>query len=599
MRFASLLRSRSLWGLLSLLGTAMLFLPSPLPSDGEGESHRVVELTLKLYPGTKLEEVEVEASCSGHSFGTPVRLESDNARARIRVPTSSPSAEIRGVTPGFFSERLLVGSTESAVLKPLWIFPAAAVEATASDTANGQARGEVRVRFLEATTAEGPRSLEGVCAFQKSGRLLCPGPAGTWHPLFSHLETAGLAVRWFEQLTPGRTQPLGLLRFEAASALWVPVVDSRGAPVAGVELRVRRQLGLGRGGHSQGELPASAEVFSAKTNDWGYAILSELPGGLYEVASRVGEGPVTSRTDIVLDVGAVQVLEPPLRVREPVSVRVRIEPPAHPSGTPLEVLLWRPSGAPALPFEPVTSIEGEWARANLAPGRYFLEVRDRGGQPVVLRELTLESDQEVTVPLDWTLVRGNLRQGRQELSGRLTFRGRGDWRGSRLEVGLSSGTWELWLPSPGPWGLDYVGEGGLWVPEIPVEVRSRGDSHVSELLVELQEIRLSGRVVDREGKAVPAAEVELGALEGALAAALATTDTAGRFELILPREGRFQLQARAVGKDGVRFSAPEPVRLEAAAVDDEIVLAVEPPERLEVRLEGLPAGSRPEFWWIP
>ncbi|QSQ22418.1 carboxypeptidase regulatory-like domain-containing protein [Pyxidicoccus parkwayensis] len=109
------------------------------------------------------------------------------------------------------------------------------------------------------------------------------------------------------------------------------------------------------------------------------------------------------------------------------------------------------------------------------------------------------------------------------------------------------------------WDLDLVaGE------QQPLDVRLR------------RNVTLSGRVVDPQGKPLPAVYVYAVEPSGLSYSRLVETDAGGRFSLTAPPRRSISLQARSAG------GASRPVQVVGPRQDIELVLAVEPPAVLSV-----------------
>ena len=410
--------------------------------------------------------------------------------------------------------------------------------------------------------------------------------------------------RWDASQRAGETLSIGTFRVQAGASVIGYIRDLSGGPAVGARVELRAAGGQripAAAATQQGAQRAASELEADQrrypllttTNNRGFFQIRQAPAGEYRVVAMSDEDSA-AETTVSVDSNAESALPATLVLEAPYGLEVSVEPPRHPDGGPWTLTLIR-----LLPFEAVTTQvvpeSGATRLERVGRGRYILEVSAEGDRWFVQ---ALEVDAPpgpVLIQIAAIFVEGRLRLGGKPLQATLHF------GGTRpplvtLESGEDGG-FEGHLPQPGNWPV-WVVAPATRVDRMLRSVKVAPDEFGrAKVEIDLEDIRLTGRVVDERGQGVRAfVRLNLADIGGNTSRNSLSTDSEGRFEASGLEPGSYTLSAQAE-----RGKISEPITLHLADGGAEVTLHVR--DLLEVRgrifsaATGRPlAGARALAW---
>jgi uncharacterized GH25 family protein len=226
---------------------------------------------------------------------------------------------------------------------------------------------------------------------------------------------------------------------------------------------------------------------------------------------------------------------------------------------------------------------------GIAPGHYYLRIGRETGDTWWAQPVEVSADlAPLEVRLGLIKVEGSVRLGKNPLQARV-YIGEigGRFAAVRTEVETNeNGEFEAFLPKPGEWTVHVSAKDPPVERELPkVSIEPKPDSNEAEIEIRLPNTKLTGKVVDSKGKAIPRAIVN------------ATNVGETRESLVQVRtddDGQFAFYGLLPGPTLVDADAGEDRRAPAVMVhvaDDyelsPLVLIAEP----ELRLSGVVASA--------
>ncbi len=524
--------------------TVLLIAPPSLTAGVE-ELIDVVVVT----PGAEPPDaVEVEISHGQHSERRELALQSGRGELSFEAAEPGPW-RLRARAAGFWSPEVEV---EASLAEPveLDLWPAAPVV------------GEVRVpegldppEALEIDLepvpdrpsggADQPKGATVVCALEEGELRGCVAPAGTWH---LRLDAAGFAPArlWGVEVETGETADLGKVVLREGATVFGRVVTADGAlcsPHARVELRpvLNRQLG---GGSEALRAEIDSLTETAPVNGWGYFQLDGVPPGVFELRAE-DEGYMPAILEhLEVRPGQEVDLAEPLVLQPALEMVVVVSPSEDLAGEPWTV---RVLGAKAtedggeVASGPAEA--GQWQSPPLAEGRYLVEVLEKGGNRMALRQVDLgPGETQIWIELEYVPVEGEVVRGDEPLAAHLEFASE---EGSAVATESDEeGLFDVVLPAPGTWLVDVRDEeANVDCRDIEVEIEA---DHADEVLIEVPDTSVRGRVVNSDGTPAADARAELIATsEGARTRIYdVRTGSDGAFALAGVQPGRYRAEAR-------------------------------------------------------
>lgn len=483
----------------------------------------------------------VDGSASGSEAALRLLPQNDAESTRI-VPLASTGAQVvdlpDGTTwqvfvdsPTLWSAPQWIAPRQGEPLRvKLLLFPAAAVTGLFVPSAGGQpATADVRIEASPSARSPKPPATPLLCPVEQ-GRFRCTVPAGR---LDLRLRAGSFipSYLWDVEVRPGEIKDLGRFPLKTGASIvgWVRAED--GSALAEAKVRLEPQT-FGRPSEPSKIQGLQAMTLETKTNARGFFQLEDPSPGTFVVSASRGDLAPSSRPGIEVRPGLEAQISDPLVLAQPLTVRLTLDPPAGPSGSPWRLALERKpeiEGLGGEVYRGEASPEGHWEQRGPVQGTYSLGVED-GEMRWLFEDLAVATERtalHVEVPV--VRVRGRVYLGDEPLAATLWFGGRSGPRRARFESD-EDGEFEGLLPEEGTWPIDLISEeDGLRLKLAPVEVRKMpGKSHAS-VDVRVPDTRLQGVVVDEKGRPVEGADLLLNPL--VQPTSTAETDAEGEFEV--------------------------------------------------------------------
>lgn len=488
---------------------------------------------------------------------------------------------------GFWSEpRTLQPSKGGAVRLTAW--PTGTLTGLVTVPRGESLPEEMSLRFEPSEGApevgQIPRSL-GRCPVEE-GHWTCEMPAMRAD---LRLRATGFVSHffWNVELRAGGTRQLGSLRLERGGSVVgrVTALDGDLSP----ECKVR--LALSESGESDstaGKERLRRLAHEEKPDERGFFHFKAVSPGSYTVsAEQPGSAPARIFPVTVMKDAETEIRSP-LELTPPLALEVRLTPPVGLSGRPwkLEVLQLSPiPGSVDAVFEGLATEEGRFVQEGLPPARYAVFVKSPEGDKLAAEVFEL-TPATTTLELDLPvlMVEGTLSLGDEPLSAELVFGGLFGIQRAYL-VSDEKGDFVGTLPRPGEWLVYVEAEDPHVRRSLMVDVEP--EDGVARVDLELPATRLSGQVVDSNGRPVVQALVKV--FDPRIAEEVVDRTDA---------EGRFFFEALAEGRNVVWAGHLEAGRSAEVAVDvvekldPNLTLTLRPARTVSGRVVG-PAGPVP------
>lgn len=435
---------------------------------------------------------------------------------------------------------------ESPTVVRLW--PAAEYDFQMVPPKATVAPSDVTIRFSRAesvvgSAADQPIEAEVRCRPERTGRVKCPGPAGTWD---LRLKSAGYAASylWDRRTTAGEKLDLGRILLVPGASVLGQVATEEGPAdpeLAQVTARPRAQHDVGGLGAPAG---LEKKEVSVRVNPWGYYSFDALPAGAYEIAATQ-EGFEETSVPVELRAGEDIELRDPIVLVRPLHLIVQIRPAIDSGGVPWTVVLRaeRPEGWTDLARR-AASGEGEWRSPALPPGNYWISVESGDGNTMASARFDLQRGSEVqALEMDLLEVAGKLKLGDTDLAGDLWFGGRnGEVR--VYAQADAEGEFSLVLPRSGSWKVDVHSETErVSATEVEVDVEQPRSGKAAEVEITLPNTELRGTVRDSRGAFVGGARIALVPLSVVGRGTFVESDGLGGYAIRGQAEGTYSIEA--------------------------------------------------------
>ena len=382
---------------------------------------------------------------------------------------------------------------------------------------------------------------------------------------------------WDVEIRAGETADAGLLKLQEGASVVGRVQTSDGKPLAGARIQLSPQI-FGAPTDPARSEGLKAMSLTAETNTRGFFQLREPSPGMFIVIAEKEDLAQASRSGIEVRPGLEAQIVDPLVLTRPLTLRLSLEPPLAPSGSPWHVILeqetladnLRPKG-----YRGDATVEGLWEQKGLSPGRYQLHFND-GKNPWRSEKIEIsEESSSLHLSLQGLPVRGRVYLGDEPLEATLLLYG-GSGKGQTRFHSDEDGRFETFLSSEGRWNVEVSDGDKLKLRLDPIEIRKMpGQSH-ARVEIRIPDTRLQGMVVDEKRQAVPDADVQLISHKRPLTKAV--TDEKGRFEIRGLPAGDFYVYAR----EGERESEWLQARVEEDRDTPDLELAL----RTRLRIQG-------------
>lgn len=555
--------ARPLW---SIAGCLLGALPVAPATDPPAVRVRVaVQWAVSRTPNGPL---AVEAVRMATGAEEPSRASAPVEGTTTTLDLAPGSWRLRLVGQNVWSPSREVEVSEPGVAEPIALraWPAGAAHGRVTRTADGEPLASVTV-VLEAAPdwTAGERPPDG-------SRVECPLRGSDWACLLpaGRLDIQVRAKNhvphylWAVHVTEGertRVPPLALVR-GASLAGHVERLDR--LPLAKARVELRTPDGQPVFADARGRDPLRARL-----GPRGFFQFPLVSPGDYEVAAEhAGLAGASEAVSVWKD--AESRLPRPLRLGPPAKLSVTLTPPLDPWGNPWDVGLWRGTQAGLRPLaRSRADAQGTWYAADLSPGAHTLVVSSHaagGRTPHRWHSAAIdlsEPEQALTVDLPLITVHGTVTLGGTPVAGATVVFG---GRHGAVSIPLTTdaeGAFRGVLPT------ETAGGGVLWDVDLdaldPPVRRSfervrveAGGAHEAEVNFRLPRTKLSGRVVDADGRPARAL-VDDQSLDGAITLVQTVADAEGRFTLQGVPPGPHLLSAaeRGVASDPVTLSVTE------------------------------------------
>ena len=508
-------------------------------------------LTFGLGPGLEGEPLRVRFRCQNGERCVAkgvllLRAGGNPSSPPVRIGVTDDVAELPGASSAVktWAVELLADAA--------WMPPQTITPPSRSVDLNAWRTAALRGRFAPAgPPVDLPRSFRLVIqsppgaragALSAEASIECPAAAdGTWScqvpaiPLDLVVRAKGFVphYRW-DVAVPDTGVNVGTLKLRRAASL-VAWLDRKTVAALNGPARARL-LRMAMPESSPAGQRLAEPVAEATFNTRGAVQLAPAGPGTYTL-EIVAAGFAPARLhEIELFAESESVLRQPIRLDEPLTVRLRVTPNRSSDGTRWHIDLRRVddfTGRLSRVGGGTADAGGTFEVADQSRGKYRVTVRDAQGNDMAWRELRVDDETTHTIALALTEVRGIVELAGEPLPAKLLFGGRS---GSEKIAAAAdeSGRFAVTLPRRGRWTVDVESAAANVMAAVDVVV---GDE---ELTIELPDTEVSGWVLDPAGGRAVKAVVTAMTAAGAVSRKV---DAAGAFRLRGIAPGAFTIHA--------------------------------------------------------
>ncbi len=435
--------------------------------------------------------------------------------------------------PDFWSAPQWFTPRSGADSVTLRLFPASTVSGTLAAPPGQKLPPLLDVRLEASPGSNGPKApLTPLQCPVAENRFQCKVPAGRLD-LRLRVPAFVPAYLWDVEVKAGEEKNLGAFLLKAGSSVvgWVRTEDLKGA--AGVKVRLQPQTFGGPTDRWRAE-GLKAMAVEGTTNQRGFFQLeAEAEAGMQVITIAKDGFAETSRPGVEVRPGLESQIPEPLVLTKPLTLRLTLDPPLSPSGTPWAIALEKNpdiEGQHGPLFRGSAGVDGAWEQAGLSPGQYLISVWE-GTEPRLSEVAEVAAGStDFHYSLDGVQVRGQIHLGDEPLQATLWFGGKSGPLRARFDSD-ETGKFEGLLPREGTWNVELLsGEEGLQLRLPPIEVRKPAGKSYATVEIRVPDTRLQGQVVDERGQPVARASILVKPLARALPS-FAETDDEGSFEV--------------------------------------------------------------------
>jgi hypothetical protein len=519
---------------------------------------RAVEL--RVVPELK-ENTSASGTTANFTF-RPVHVgpkDDADARSPVRVLLPLDHAASVELAPGQWSldvdnagwwharQYVSVSEATGEIVVPLW--PSAEVTGSVA-LRDGTIPKDVTIRFSSPREVATAASVAGeaTCPVMDK-RFRCRVAAAI---LDLRIRSKGCIAHyaWGSKLAPSAPLDVGAIVFDRGAAITGMVALGRGVTARMESLRAKAvPEGVDRAGNRLLQ-------FLATPAPKGFFHIDGVPPGQYVVTvegpGRIASSPV--RVSVVGDVEAQ--LRQPLLADVPRALTVDVLPPLDPEQRPWVVTL--DHQVTERYYETVSQgrvdSAGAWS-AHVQPGRYALKFSSPDGARWASRDVDVNADTHLVVPLTTRSLHGRVLLGTKPLTAKLLFGGE---FGSQVIPTQSDehGSFEVRLPNPDvvAWDVTINAAAPRVKRTMHVTLPANADD---ETLLQLRDTIVMGTVVDDSGKPVGREVTVNMARKDELIQVDVDDDGSFAFHGVDPGPYTLQAEGFLLQSDAIEFTVPE------------------------------------------
>jgi hypothetical protein len=476
------------------------------------------------------------------------------------------SWEVSAEIPGFWARRytLIVAKPGTPTVQRIDLWPMGKISGSIQGSPGASTPRSLSVGTL-ATPAHlhRPAAPKGLldCPIDKKGTWTCSLPAAEYDLVLS---APGFApqYRWNVKVPAGKTLALGAFELKPGASLagWVAVESGSVDPQSCVA-RVTPLVAPGVSATDSSRIERT--MIERQVRQDGFFQVTGLAPGSYQLEVRQSGLAPARVTPLRISPGAETFLREPLLLIRPLRIGLSIAPPLDWLDRPWKIAVYRATeggtfrGAPA--FDGAADREGRVTIPGQSAGRFWVKVSDSLDNPLYSnRDLRIDGSEETEreIEIQWVTVKGTVTLAREPLAATLWFGGRNGAPSMKMEAD-AKGRFHGVLPKQGAWQVDVK------APEPPLETQAGVAVHAdlagkATVDIALPDTRVSGRVVDEEGRPAPRADVLYVTGQGER---LGSADDLGAFEARALPEGPLAITAEGARSSSYSGSTSEPTQV--------------------------------------
>lgn len=419
-------------------------------------------------------------------------------------PPPGKTWTIRARAEGYWSAGFIVEPDAEALRLELW--PATRLVARVLGDQGPIDADDLRIRLesppdLSSRSKQPGAGAEVECGLERGELKDCVIPRGRWD---FRIEAPGFAPRylWDVRAEAPEAVDLGSLELRRGGSIVGRIITEEGpADPEHTKVVLRPFVDRGRMTVDQ-EVRLDRLVRETGITANGYFQFVGVPAGTFSIEAEQPGFSKASRAPVEVEMGRWTELEGVLEMPLPLTLSLRLDPPAGPYETPWSVTLYQPvsSESYATVAEGETSIDGTWDSPPLAEGEYALQVSDEQGNKFAWQEVeVLRGSSSVDLEIPVVYVDGRVLLDGEPLESQVWFGGRSG--SERVEAAADEeGAFFVVLPRDGVWVVDVVAEDPpVTSRDLEVSVEPRRDVHAAAVTIEVPNTLVTGIVVDEAG----------------------------------------------------------------------------------------------------
>lgn len=441
-------------------------------------------------------------------------------------------------------------------------------------------RGEAMPEQVEIRLVSSPKDLRTsrpprgsmTCAVEEKGAWSCPIPAGEVSIVLTAADFVPHHV-WGQEVPPWKLRDLGTVRLQTGASLsgWVEVEGGVIDPET-AEARLIPATAAGAGALQRKQIESAVQTVSVL--ETGFFQLASVPPGAYLLEVRqAGYSPYRLEGLELFERRPV-ALDEPVVLQTAMALQLSLEPARDWLDRPWWISIRRADAATTEEEAHGPIFEGEAPEGRIempgqGTGRYRVRVVDALDNPLAFVDWEVSNAETAhkTIEIEFVPVEGSVSLGDDPVPARLIFGGRFGAQKVTLEAN-EEGEFEGILPRAGTWRVDLEATEPALDTRVEVEVEQPREGP-AEVLIELPDTEVFGRVVDQRERPMPEAQVT--AYTGEQIVRL-KADRRGQFRFRGLPEGQARFAAEAVLDGKTHITEQEPVSVTAESSAGPVVL---------------------------